>query len=107
MPEQKIAKHLPRRTCVVCRDERPKRDLLRLVYAVDGMVEVDESGKMPGRGAYLCQSLDCWKKGLTRGRLERALRRKIDPESRDRLMRFAIEYCGESGNSLCQVGDAE
>ena len=101
MPEQKVVRHVPRRTCVVCREERPKRELIRLVFGPDGTVNVDESGKRPGRGAYLCRSLDCWKKGLTKGRLERALRRKIDPEDRNRLIGFAAEYCGGDGNASC------
>lgn len=66
---------------------------------MDGMTVVDESGKKPGRGAYLCRSADCWKKGLTKGKLERALKRRIDPESRDRLVRFAAEFCGEVGEA--------
>lgn len=104
---QKSLRHVPRRTCVVCREERPKRDLLRLVCTADGVVDVDESGKRPGRGAYMCQSLDCWKKGLAKGRLERALRSKIDSESRHRLMRLASEYCGEAKDTSCKVGEAE
>ncbi len=104
---QKPLRHVPRRTCVACREERPKRELLRLVCTADGVVDVDESGKRPGRGAYMCQSPDCWNKGLTKGRLERALRSKIDSESRQKLMRLASEYCGEIKDTSCEVGEAE
>ena len=95
----RVTRHIPLRSCVVCRDEKPKRELLRVVCTTDGVVEVDESGKKPGRGAYLCWSTDCWEKALTKGKLERALRGKIDPESRKRLIGFSNEFCGEVGEA--------
>ena len=59
-----------------------------MVYTMNGRAEVDPSGKFSGRGAYLCPSLDCWEKGLKRGRLEQALRKKISAEDRARLIEF-------------------
>ena len=57
-------KHVPQRTCIACRRERPKRDLIRIVCAPDGQVHVDETGKANGRGAYLCRDRVCWEKGV-------------------------------------------
>jgi uncharacterized protein len=103
--QRKRTGHIPQRTCIVCRSEKTKRELVRLVHTAGGSVEVDASGKKPGRGAYLCQSPDCWKKALDKGRLDRALRAKTSPESRTRLAEFADQYCAKGGSLSCQVGE--
>ncbi|MGH2828900.1 MAG: YlxR family protein [Actinomycetota bacterium] len=59
------------RTCVGCRSVRPKAALIRLVLA-DGRIVVDSSEQAPGRGAYVCPSLDCFERG--RRRIAGALR---------------------------------
>ena len=82
---QKRTRHVPQRTCVVCRQVRAKRDLVRLVRVSDGMVEVDSTGRKPGRGAYLCSASECWETGLQRGRLERALRAVLSQDNREQL----------------------
>ncbi len=52
--------HVPVRMCVVCRRRRPKHELLRIVVTPEGFV-LDESGKKPGRGAYVCPDRpECW-----------------------------------------------
>jgi len=93
-----MLKHVPERTCIACHEIRPKRDLLRLVCSPEGAVEVDTSGRKPGRGAYLCQSPECWHKGVSKGKLEHALRGKINAENRARLMKFG---------AAMQVSEAE
>lgn len=57
-------KHIPQRSCVVCRQKFDKRRLTRLVHTVDVGVVVDPTGKQNGRGAYLCDQLACWEKAL-------------------------------------------
>jgi len=84
-------KHIPQRTCVACGRIRPKRELIRLVRITDGGVEVDNSGRKVGRGAYLCPAGDCWVVGLKEGRLEHALRTAITPDNRERLIRYGQE----------------
>lgn len=83
-------KHIPQRTCVVCRRIRPKRELVRLVCVSDGSVEVDISGKKEGRGAYLCPVRECWEAGLNGGRLEHNLQTTLTQNNREELM-----GCGE------------
>jgi predicted RNA-binding protein YlxR (DUF448 family) len=56
-------KHVPQRTCVVCRGQFDKRRLTRVVRAPGGVV-VDPTGKLSGRGAYLCDQAACWDKAL-------------------------------------------
>ena len=63
----------PTRTCVACRTERDKRDLLRVVRAPDGAVRLDPTGKATGRGAYLCADPACWAKASQSRAIQRAL----------------------------------
>jgi len=62
-------KHVPQRTCVICREKKDKRQLTRIVRTEDAGVVVDPTGKRNGRGAYLCEQLACWDKALSGSRL--------------------------------------
>lgn len=77
-------KHVPTRTCVVCRDKAGKRELVRLVRTENGVI-VDPSGKLDGRGAYLCEQASCWQRALTTDVLDKALRVTLTTEDRERL----------------------
>lgn len=56
-------KKIPERMCVVCRQMKPKTELMRIVNTVDGVI-VDGTGKLNGRGVYLCKSKQCVTKAL-------------------------------------------
>ena len=84
-----ISKHVPQRTCLACRQVKPKQELIRLVRAQDGKIEIDTSGKKAGRGTYLCQVPECWEVGLKGKRLEHALRCQLTPDNQDRLVKHA------------------
>lgn len=71
-------KHIPQRTCVGCRDVLPKRSLTRIVRTAEG-IQVDLTGKLAGRGAYLHDRPECWEKGL-KGGLARALKVTLTAE---------------------------
>jgi len=73
---------------VACRQVKPKQELVRVVRNSDGSVEVDVSGKKPGRGAYLCRTRECWEEGVKGERLEHALRATLIPENRERLLKY-------------------
>ncbi len=79
----------PVRTCVACRQSDSKRELVRLVRTPLGRVEVDPTGKKAGRGAYLCRRAECWKLGLEKHALERALKTSIGPEDLQALYAYA------------------
>lgn len=78
-------KHVPQRTCVVCRTKDAKRQLTRLVRTPDDGVHVDPSGKRNGRGAYLCDNPVCWQQALTEDVLARALRTTLTEVDIERL----------------------
>ena len=63
-----LEKKIPMRTGIACREEKPKRDMLRIVKTAAGEISLDFSGKLAGRGAYICNSADCVKR-LTKYRL--------------------------------------
>ncbi len=65
--------HQPVRTCVACRQEAGKAALIRVVRRPEGGVEVDRSGRLPGRGAYLHTNLTCVEAARKRRSLDRAL----------------------------------
>lgn len=77
-------KHIPVRTCIVCRTKDDKRALIRLVRTDTG-VQIDRSGKMNGRGAYLCNSESCWERAVKTHVLEKALKMTLTTEDRERL----------------------
>ena len=79
-------KHVPQRTCVGCRTVLPKRKLVRVVRSTTG-VQVDPTGKLAGRGAYLHNQRDCWERGL-KGALAHALKVELSTEDRARLVEF-------------------
>ena len=79
--------HEPERTCVGCRGRAPKRSLLRVARRPDGAVEVDATGKAPGRGAYVHHRAECVDAALVRGGLWRALRADADADAAARLRR--------------------
>ena len=73
-------KHIPQRTCVVCRETKNKRELIRVVRTPDGTVIVDLTGKANGRGAYVCRQNSCYEQGLKKERLAQALKVKLSPD---------------------------
>lgn len=71
----------PLRLCAACSRQRPKRELLRVVRTPAGEVLLDPTGKMSGRGVYLCPEAGCLTAGLKAKALERALGVSLQPEA--------------------------
>jgi predicted RNA-binding protein YlxR (DUF448 family) len=57
-----------------------KKELLRIVRSKEGETSIDLIGKKPGRGAYICKSIECFEKSFKTKRLERNLGGKISEE---------------------------
>ena len=70
----------PVRTCVACREEAGKGELVRIVRRPDGSVGLDRSGKEAGRGAYLHGSRECLEAARKRRALDRALGATVPSE---------------------------
>ena len=73
-------KSVPMRTCIACREMKPKKEMLRVVKNADGDISVDVTGKAPGRGAYICKNVACLTKAERSKRLARSLDCEIPAE---------------------------
>lgn len=83
-------KNIPQRTCIVCRTQKNKNELLRIVKNKENIIKVDESGKEPGRGAYICYNMDCFERAKKSKKLERTLEIKINDDTYEQI-KNAIE----------------
>jgi len=90
-------RHQPQRTCVACRQTGNKRGLVRIVRTPTGEVAIDATGKLAGRGAYLCRQRACWELALKRKALDRALKTTLDEAANERLATFARELPADDG----------
>ena len=80
-----MQKKIPQRQCMGCRERKNKRDMIRVVRQTDGTVSLDFSGKLNGRGAYVCPDPECLKKCRKTRSLDRCLEVTIPEEVYDRL----------------------
>ena len=80
-----MQKKIPQRQCMGCRERKAKKEMIRVVRCTDGTVSLDFSGKMNGRGAYICPDPDCLKKALKSKALDRSLEVTIPEDIYDRL----------------------
>lgn len=78
-------KRIPQRTCIACKQTRPKRELIRVVRSPDGHITLDPTSKKSGRGAYVCARRSCWDIALKKGKLEREFETTLSPEDRAAL----------------------
>ena len=80
-----MAKKLPLRQCVGCNEMKNKKELIRVIKTPEGEIVVDATGKQNGRGAYICKSIDCFKKAENNKGLERSLKVQIPKEIYEKL----------------------
>lgn len=78
-------KKLPERTCMGCNIKRTKKEFIRIVKNNMGEVNIDRTGKMPGRGAYICDDIGCFEKVKKSKRLEKVFEMKISDEIYEKL----------------------
>ena len=76
---------IPKRQCVGCGEMKYKNDLIRVIKNPEDHIIIDATGKQNGRGAYICNSIDCFEKARKSKGLERSLKRKIPEEIYDEL----------------------
>lgn len=86
-------KHIPQRTCVGCREVLAKRSMTRIVRTDTGL-QIDPTGKIKGRGAYVHNFQSCWQNAL-KGKLANALKTEITDKDREMLNEFIISLASE------------
>ena len=72
---------LPERTCMGCNGKKPKKELIRIVKNKEGEINIDRTGKMQGRGAYICDNIECLEKLIK----EKIFETKISNEIYEKL----------------------
>lgn len=80
-------RRIPQRQCVGCREMKDKKALIRVVKSPEGVISLDEKGRMPGRGAYVCTDVECLRRARKSRALERAFETQIPPEVYDAMER--------------------
>lgn len=81
-------KFLSVRMCVSCRQCKGKSELFRVVKSKDGVVQIDEKGSLPGRGAYVCKNNAC----IERAQKIRGLERGIGGEVSKQIYEVLLEF---------------
>ena len=82
-----MQKKIPQRQCMGCRERMDKKALIRVVRTPEGHVQLDFSGKLNGRGAYVCPDMECLKKAMKSKALDRCLEVTIPEDVYARLER--------------------
>lgn len=80
-----MMKKIPMRQCVGCGEMKSKKEMLRVLKTTEGPIVLDNTGKKNGRGAYLCNDMECLKKARKNKGLERAFKEKIPEQIYDCL----------------------
>lgn len=81
----------PQRTCMGCNSKKNKRELIRIVKNKENQIAIDKTGKQEGRGAYICDNIQCLEKVIKSKRLERILNEKIAEEIYENLRGVILE----------------
>ena len=75
----------PQRTCMGCNEKKDKSELIRIVKNKQNEISIDRTGKKPGRGAYICDKVECLEKLQKSKRLEKVFELKISDEIYENL----------------------
>ena len=78
-------KKQPERTCMGCNEKKPKKEFVRIVKNKENEINIDKTGKMSGRGAYVCENIECLEKLQKSKRLEKVFDMKISNEIYEKL----------------------
>ena len=73
-------KKLPLRQCIGCGEMKSKKEMIRVIKTAEGEILLDATGRINGRGAYLCPSMECFKKAVKGRGLERSFKMAIPRE---------------------------
>ena len=84
-------KKIPQRTCLGCGEAKPKKELIRIVKQNDGNIFIDKTGKANGRGAYICNNVDCLQKAIKSKRLDKNFGIEINNEIYESLRGVIVD----------------
>ncbi len=80
---------MPLRRCIACGEQKPKRDMMRVVRTPAGHIDIDAAPKAAGRGAYVCRTRECLSKASDGKAVRRALEAPFTEEAAELLRELA------------------
>lgn len=90
-----ITRKVPLRKCTGCGEMKSKKEMIRVIKTPEDEIVIDATGKKNGRGAYICNSLECLKKAIKSRGLERSLKTSIPSNVYEELERELMEIADE------------
>ncbi len=84
-------KTIPQRTCIGCKAKKDKKDLIRIVKDKEGNIFIDRTGKANGRGAYICDDINCLEQAIKSKSLQRSFEMNITEEVYNKLRGVIID----------------
>lgn len=84
-------KRIVQRMCMGCNEKKDKRELIRIVFNKEGEITIDKTGKLEGRGAYICDNINCLDRVIKTKRLEKTLNTKIEEQIYNKLRGVIID----------------
>ena len=84
-------KSLPQRTCIGCNSKKNKNELIRIVKDKKENISNDKTGKAAGRGAYICDNIECLERAIKTKKIDKAFEMKINNEIYESLRGVMID----------------
>lgn len=91
-------KKIPLRQCIGCGEMKSKKEMIRVLKTTEDEIVIDATGRRNGRGAYICPSMECFKKAVKSRGLERSLKMAIPKEVYEALEK-EMEQIGQIGRA--------
>ena len=89
-------KKIPLRQCIGCGEMKSKKEMIRVIKTAEDQILLDATGRKNGRGAYLCPSMECFKKAVKGRGLERSFKMAIPREVYETLEKEMIRKIGRA-----------
>lgn len=83
--------HIPIRTCIGCGIKKDKSEFIRIIKNNLNEINIDKIGKKDGRGAYICDSVDCFLKAYKFKKIDKTFKMKISEDVYERLRGIIID----------------
>ena len=84
-------KRQPQIKCMGCNSKKDKKEFIRIVKNKENEINIDKTGKMEGRGAYICDNIECLEKLIKTKRLEKVFDMKISEEIYENLRGVVLD----------------
>ena len=90
-------KKIPVRMCLGCGQKQPKKELIRIVRTVDNEFKMDFTGRLNGRGCYICKNTACMESVVKQKKLAKSFEMPVEPEVYEKLKNEFGEWFAENG----------